>query len=239
MTITAEVDFGKKEMQTFDEIVSNIYDVALELGRQLVVQLLETRDRELMETRDPRRYRSKGKEQTSIKTRLGVIEFRRQVYVDNSIAEGIHSVHLLDEDLGIEKIGLIAKDLCLSAAEAVCESTYLYEENDGIWLKLQGKDRKENGPSREMKVGIAYDGAIWEKGAHGRIRRILDNKVAHASFEAAQDFRASKEGIIASFYDVDQIELRVINGDGAYWMQGSIKRLIRADIAAAVNSTRP
>ena len=274
MTITAEVDFGKKEMQTFDEVVSSVYDIALEFGRQLVVRILEKRDRELMETRDTRRYRSKGKQQTSIKTRLGVIEFQRQVYVDNTITEGIHCVHLLDEDLGIEKIGLISKDLCLSAAEAVCESTYraaaaavtestgtpisaqgvwnivqklgqerqeqierhgklarqhkgvgcvgskiLYEENDGIWLKLQGKDRKENGPSKEMKVGIAYDGATWEKGANGRIRRTLDNKVAHASFEAAKDFRSSKEGIIANFYDVDQIELRVINGDGANWIQ--------------------
>ena len=274
MTITAEVDFGKKEIQTFDEIISNVYDVALEFGRKLVVQILETRDRELMETRDSQRYRSKGKQRTSIKTRLGVIEYRRQVYVDNTITEGIHCVHLLDEDLGIEKIGLVAKDLCLNAAEAVCESTYraaakavtettgtsispqgvwnivqklgeerreqierhaklaqqhkgigcvsskiLYEENDGIWLKLQGKDRKENGPSKEMKVGIAYDGAVREKGSHGQIRRTLDNKVAHASFEAAKDFRTNKEGIIASCYDVDQIELRVINGDGANWIQ--------------------
>lgn len=118
MTITVEVDFGKKEMQTFGEIVSNVYDVALKFGQQLVVQILETRDRELMETRDTRRYRSKGKQRTSIKTRLGVVEFQRQVYVDNTITEGIHCVHLLDEDLGIEKIGLVEKELCLSAAEA-------------------------------------------------------------------------------------------------------------------------
>ena len=115
MIITAEVDFGKKEIQTFDEIVSNVYDVALEFGRKLIVQMLETRDRELMETRDTKRYRSKGKQRTSIKTRLGVVEFQRQVYVDNTITEGIHCVHLLDEDLGIEKIELVAKDLCLIA----------------------------------------------------------------------------------------------------------------------------
>ena len=51
MIIAAEVDFGKKEMQTFDEVVLTVYDIALEFGRQLVVQILETRDRELMETR--------------------------------------------------------------------------------------------------------------------------------------------------------------------------------------------
>ena len=37
------------------------------------------------------------------------------------------------------------------------ESRIVYEENDGIWLKLQGQSRKDYGASREMKVGIAYD----------------------------------------------------------------------------------
>ena len=99
------------------------------------------------------------------------------------------------------------------------ESKILYEENDGIWLKLQGKDRKEYGKSKEMKVGIAYDGATWERQKSGKPRRTLDCKVAHASFEPAKKFRESKEGVISSRYDVKQIELRIINGDGANWIQ--------------------
>lgn len=39
------------------------------------------------------------------------------------------------------------------------ESKVLFEEKDGIWLKLQGKSRKEYGTSKEMKLAIAYDGA--------------------------------------------------------------------------------
>jgi len=98
------------------------------------------------------------------------------------------------------------------------ETKILYEENDGVWLKLQGKSRETYGPSKEMKVGIGYDGVLWEKTRSG-IRRTLDGKVAYASFESAADFRNHKEGLLASRYNVEGIELRVLNGDGANWIQ--------------------
>ena len=99
------------------------------------------------------------------------------------------------------------------------ETKILYEENDGIWLKLQGQSRQENGASKEMKVGIAYDGATWETGKNGQKRRTLDNKVAYASFDPAKEFRRKKEGLLASRFDVDTIDLRVLNGDGANWIR--------------------
>mgnify|MGYP000943133107 CR=1 FL=1 len=93
------------------------------------------------------------------------------------------------------------------------ESKLLYEEADGIWLKLQGKDRKTYGSSKEMKAAIAYSG-IKESGK----RRRLADKVACASFDGVKDFIRRKEGVIASVYCVDEIELRVLNGDGANWI---------------------
>ena len=101
----------------------------------------------------------------------------------------------------------------------VIESKILYEENDGIWLKLQGKSREEHGTTKEMKMGIAYDGATWQIGKNKKKRRTLDNKVAYASFDEATEFKKNKEGILASRFNVDEIELRVINGDGAQWIQ--------------------
>lgn len=101
------------------------------------------------------------------------------------------------------------------------ESKILYEENDGVWLKMQGEDRKKFGTSKEMKVGIAYDGATWSGGKDGKSRRTLDCKVAHASFEQAKDFHESKEGIIASRFNTEKIEVRVTNGDGAGWVRQS------------------
>ena len=68
-------------------------------------------------------------------------------------------------------------------------------------------------------MGIAYDGVTWEEGKNGQKRRTLDNKVAYASLEGAQDFRRKKEGLLASRFDVDAIDLRILNGDGANWIQ--------------------
>lgn len=99
------------------------------------------------------------------------------------------------------------------------ESKILYEENDGIWLNLQGRSREEYGPAKEMKVGIAYDGVRWAIGKNKKKRRMLNNKLAYAAFEGAAAFKRNKEGLVGSRFNVDEIELRVINGDGAQWIQ--------------------
>lgn len=99
------------------------------------------------------------------------------------------------------------------------ESKILYEEADGDWLKLQGEDRKKYGASKEMKIGIVYDGVLHIMQKNGEIRRELDNKAAYASFESAKDFKKHMENVAASVYNIDEVELRVKNGDGAQWIQ--------------------
>ncbi len=99
------------------------------------------------------------------------------------------------------------------------ESKLLYEERDGVWLHLQGKSRKKHGPSGEMKVGICYDGVTWEECKKNKKRRVLHNKVAYAAIKPSSVFKANTEGVIASTYNVDEVELRIINGDGAQWIQ--------------------
>jgi len=97
----------------------------------------------------------------------------------------------------------------------VLETKLLFEEADGILLHLQGKSRKAHGRNKEMKISIAYDGA---KKA-GKKRYKLTNKVACANFETAEKFVKRKEGAIAGIYNVDEIEMRFLNGDGAKWIQ--------------------
>jgi len=98
------------------------------------------------------------------------------------------------------------------------ETPVLFEEQDGIVLNLQGKSRKKHGKNKEMKVAIAYDGA--EK--VGKNRYKLTNKVSAANFESAVDFIKRKEGKIAQTYNVDEIEARILNGDGASWIKRSV-----------------
>lgn len=273
MNITLNIEISNTEIRDFGELEREIFDIALGVGRQLMQQTLEKLDDELLANRDKTRYRNKGFQQTCIKTKLGAVEYKRRVYVDSAAPESVRCVHLLDEALDMDKVGLVSAEVCQIAATAVCETSYrgaaelisettglditaqgiwdviqklgesqvslvqrhaelaqlhkgtgalvtklLYEENDGIWLKLQGKSRQEHGPSMEMKVGIAYDGVQWAETRSGR-RRVLDNKVAYASFENAKTFRKNKEGLVASRFDVDEIELRVCNGDGANWIR--------------------
>ena len=104
-----------------------------------------------------------------------------------------------------------------SEGKGTLETKLLFEEMDGVWLNLQGKSRKEHGKSKEMKVGIAYDGA--EK--IGKKRYRLTNKVATANFEGVKKFKIRKEGKIAETYNVDEIEQRFLNGDGASWIKES------------------
>lgn len=106
-----------------------------------------------------------------------------------------------------------------SAGKGKLETKVLFEEQDGVYLNLQGKDRKENGKKAEMKVAIAYEGC--EK--TGKNRYELSNKVAVASIEKADKFCVRKEGAIAEKYNVDEILMRVLNGDGAKWIKRSIK----------------
>ncbi len=95
------------------------------------------------------------------------------------------------------------------------ETAVLYEEMDGVYLALQGKDRKEYGPSREMKVSIAYSGVYEDAGG----RRTLANKVSYASMEQAGNFRRHAEGVVADFYAVETVQRRIFNSDGGTWLQ--------------------
>ena len=274
MIITFELDFDKRKIENFEELVNTARETALEIGREIVAKTLDEWDKEICEQRDKKRYRCKGKRKSCVKTWLGEIEYSRNVYIDGADPEHKQCVYLLDKEKEIERIGCVATDICEMAAQSVINSTYrgaateitqmtglsisaqgvwnivqqigenqekqieryaqqaeqhksvgviesklVYEENDGIWLNLQGKSREENGSSKEMKVGIAYDGATWQIGKDKKKRRKLNNKVAHAAFESATEFKRNKEGIIASRFNTDEIELRVINGDGAQWIQ--------------------
>ena len=102
------------------------------------------------------------------------------------------------------------------------EVPVLFEEADGVYVKLQGKDRKNLRKDKaEIKVGIAYDG--WKK--TGKDRYILPDKVVVAGFEKAKEFHEYREAAIAQKYNLDEVEQRILNADGASWTKkGKDKR---------------
>lgn len=96
------------------------------------------------------------------------------------------------------------------------EVPVLFEEADGVYVKLQGKDRKGSRQERaEIKVGIAYDG--WKR--TGKERYELPNKVVVAGFSGAKEFQEYREAAIAQRYDLDGVCQRILNADGASWIK--------------------
>ena len=96
------------------------------------------------------------------------------------------------------------------------EVPVLFEEADGVYIKLQGKDRRKNGQDKaEMKIGIAYDG--WKR--TGKDRYELANKVIVAGFAHAKEFHEYREAAIAEIFNLDEVSQRILNADGASWIK--------------------
>ena len=108
----------------------------------------------------------------------------------------------------------------------------LFEEADGIWFNLQGIDRKnakekyqkqcemknkEYNPhykhKSELKLHITYEG--WLKNSN---RHELVNKRVIAGMMTPDRLRKLRNSRLYQEYDVDSIQLRLNNGDGAKWI---------------------
>lgn len=104
--------------------------------------------------------------------------------------------------------------------EQVCEEEkevpVLFEEADGVYLKLQGKDRKKRRQDKtEIKVGIAYDG--WRDAGSGRY--VLEDKVVAAEFCTAKEFHEYREAAIAQRINPAEVSQRILNADGVAWIK--------------------
>ena len=114
------------------------------------------------------------------------------------------------------------------------EVTALFEEADGLWINLQGKDRKEKleenkkkaekenkefNPKMkiktELKLHVMYEG--WKKDDP---RHSLVNKQYIAGIMKPKEIAKLRDARVFSQYDVEKIKLRVTNGDGAAWTKG-------------------
>lgn len=110
----------------------------------------------------------------------------------------------------------------------------LFEEADGLWINLQGKDRKERleknkkkcekenkefNPKQkiktELKLHVMYEG--WKKDDK---RHPLINKQYIAGMMKPKEIKKLRDARVYQQYDLEKIKLRVVNGDGAKWTKG-------------------
>jgi hypothetical protein len=115
------------------------------------------------------------------------------------------------------------------------KTTALFEEADGLWINLQGKDRKEgleknkkkaekekkefNSKMKiktELKLHVMYEG--WKKDDS---RHSLVNKQYIAGIMKPKEISKLRDARVFTQYDESKIKLRVTNGDGAKWTKGT------------------
>ena len=114
----------KEKKTSFEILEKKIFEEACKLAREHTKIILENYDDILSKERDTSKYRNKGKRKTSIRTVYGDVEYERKVY-QTRLTNGTKAhVYLLDEQMGMEKIGLISTNLAEKIANSVMELPY-------------------------------------------------------------------------------------------------------------------
>ena len=108
------------------------------------------------------------------------------------------------------------KQMNANQSEGTKEIPVLFEEMDGVWLHMQGKDHKRI-KKQEMKVFTMYEG--WDAEKEKQNRSTLVEKTMFAGMEKSTGFHEKREACIRKKYNADEIGQRVLNGDGGSWIK--------------------
>ena len=131
------------DFKTFER---SFFEMMCRIACEEMRQYLEWRDKSIMAERDSKQYRQVGIRETTIKTVMGEVRFKRRYYrgLDGSY------VFLLDEEIGLsDNYGLVSENLAeqivaecteksfRKAAAGICENTGQGISSMGAWNILQ------------------------------------------------------------------------------------------------------
>jgi len=205
-TRMGDVEYRRRQYKTVEDGKTvYVYLLDMAIGEQVVGHFSQSMAETIAEANCEMSYRHSA--QTISETTGQNISHTTAWKVTQALGERANNQELED-----------AKRAAESKGRGQVEVPLLFEEQDGVWLNLQGDDRKTRGSSIEMKVAIAYSGTVKT----GAKRYNLTGKVACANFEGINQFSRRKDGVIASYYNVDEIQHHVLNGDGASWIRRSV-----------------
>lgn len=132
----------------------------------------------------------------------GDVTYHRHVY-ETKTEEGQKAyIYLLDQSINIDKIGLISTNLVEKVVSCVTENSYRVTADTKQLVQ-------------EMKVSTIYEGVDESNAA----RKVLSGKKTLAGMEKSAEFHEKREVQIRSIYDADEIEYRILNGDGRSWIK--------------------
>ena len=107
------------------------------------------------------------------------------------------------------------KQMNANQAEGSEVVSVLFEEMDGVWLRIQGEHHKKM-KKQEMKVFTMYEG--WDAEKEKQKRSTLVGKTMLAGMEKSTEFHEKREAYIRKKYNADEIGQRILNGDGGSWI---------------------
>ncbi len=110
------------------------------------------------------------------------------------------------------------KQMNADQSEGKRETPVLFEEMDGVWLRMQDEHHKK-ASKQEMKVFTMYEG--WDAEKEKQKRSTLVEKTMLAGMEKSAEFHEKREACIRKKYNADEIEQRILNGDGGSWIKES------------------
>ena len=114
----------KEKGITFKDLEKKIFTYACDLAVEMTKIVLESYDKELHDKRNRKEYRDKGMRTTTIKTVYGDVSYRRHVYQTKDEEGNTAFIHLLDQYMNMDRIGLISINLAEKAASCITESSY-------------------------------------------------------------------------------------------------------------------
>ena len=101
----------------------------------------------------------------------------------------------------------------------------IFTEFDDVWLNMQREKRQKVGTpaakarkrigKRPMHIGTAYTG--WAQKKDGSYETA--DKFAYAAFSESKDFISTFEALLRHRFDMDGVELMLVNGDGEGWIK--------------------
>lgn len=110
-----------KENVSFKELEQICFKIACEFAKEMLRTILEEYDKQLMNKRDKQLYRNKGCKQTTVKTLIGEVDYKRRMYINK---EEKKCIYLMDKELEVKGIGEVSEGVIELVVDNIKELSY-------------------------------------------------------------------------------------------------------------------
>ena len=213
-----------EEGLTFKELEKKIYSLACRWARDYARGVLEAYDERLAAGRDKKAYRDKGLRKTVVKTVFGEVEYRRHVYQTTREDGFRECVYLLDEQLGIARVGKISQNMAEQLISGITDMSYRdcashVSENTGqaispmgVWNVVQALGEKVCEEEKEL-VKAHKEGKV----RGGRTTPVLFEEIDGVYLPLQREAAGKAELKVALAYDGWKEESK-----GRYTLDGKV-----------------